>query len=111
MIDEKKLIEVFRKLKGTDTLANMFISDVIKEIKKQPKIGEWIPCSERLPERSSPVMVYAESTTISGGAIIMTGSCHNGFWFIQNGTDTLGFPTTGYQVTAWQPLPEPPEGG
>lgn len=50
MIDEKKLIKRFKQLAGVDTLANMFIADVIKEIKKQPKIGGWIPCSERLPE-------------------------------------------------------------
>ena len=50
MIDEKKLIKRFKQLAGVDTLANMFISDVIKEIKRQSKIGGWIPCSERLPE-------------------------------------------------------------
>lgn len=50
MIDEKKLIKRFKQLAGVDTLANMFITDVVKEIKKQPKIGGWIPCSERLPE-------------------------------------------------------------
>ncbi len=56
MIDEKKLIDCFRKLRGIDSLANMFINDVIKEIKKQPKINEWIPCSQRLPEeKENPV--------------------------------------------------------
>lgn len=49
MIDEKKLIERFRKLRGIETLSCMLIRDVIKEIKEQPKIGGWIPCSERLP--------------------------------------------------------------
>lgn len=40
MIDERMLIERLIKLKGCDLLANMFVRDVIKEIKKQPKIGE-----------------------------------------------------------------------
>lgn len=44
MIDENKLIERFKQLKGVDSLANMFISDVIREIKRQPKVGEWFPC-------------------------------------------------------------------
>lgn len=57
MIDEKMLIERFIKLKGCDSLANMFVSDVIKEIKKQPKIGEWIPCSERMPENEQSVEI------------------------------------------------------
>lgn len=38
MIDEKKLIERFKQLKGSDSLANMFIKDVIRVIEEQPKI-------------------------------------------------------------------------
>lgn len=50
----EKIINRFKKLKGSDALANMFISDVIKVI--QQKAADyndgWIPCSERLPEES-----------------------------------------------------------
>lgn len=67
----------------------------------------WIPVEYRLPERNKPVLVYAESRTISGGTITMVGVCDKGFWFIQNGVDTLGFPCRDYKVIAWQPLPEP----
>ncbi len=66
----------------------------------------WIPVEERLPERNKPVLVYAESKTISGGTITMVGACDNGFWFIQDEVDTLGFPCRDYRVVAWQPLPE-----
>lgn len=72
--------------------------------------GGWIPCSERLPERNKPVLIYAESATISSGAIMKVGACDNGFWFVQNSVDTLGFPgfpCNEYDVIAWQPLPEP----
>ena len=46
MIDEKKLIERFKQLKGPDSLANMFITDVIKEIQNQPQ-KECSECSRR----------------------------------------------------------------
>lgn len=36
LIDADKLIDRFKQLKGVDTLANIFITDVIKEIKRQP---------------------------------------------------------------------------
>ena len=49
LISREALIERFSKLKGSDTLANMFVSDVIREIKNQPPVdavpvvhGEWI---------------------------------------------------------------------
>lgn len=39
----------------------------------------------------------------------MVGACHNGFWFIQNGEDTLGFPVREYKVNYWSHLPERPQ--
>lgn len=36
LIDADKLIDRFKELKGSDTLAMMFVRDVIKEIRKQP---------------------------------------------------------------------------
>ena len=47
MIDEKKLIEEFDKKLYAMQIVPM--REVIKIIKEQPKIGEWIPVSERLP--------------------------------------------------------------
>lgn len=69
----------------------------------------WIPVEERLPEDNKPVLIFAESTTISSGTITMVGACHNGFWFIQNGEDTLGFPVREYKVNYWSHLPERPQ--
>ena len=48
MIDEKKLIEEFDKKLYAMQIVPM--REVIKIIKEQPKVGEWIPVSERLPE-------------------------------------------------------------
>ena len=73
----------------------------------------WIPCSERLPETSRPVLCWVRSTTIASGETYIIGSCDNGFWFLQ--TYEIGhhhFPVKDYEVVAWKPLPDPyqPEG-
>lgn len=104
MIDEKKLIDRFKQLKGTDSLANMFITDVIKEIQKQPKIDEWIPCSERLPEtdKNRKYLVCG-----GGGAIYIAefvcktidGNMSIGPWWSARGRYCP-------KPIAWQPLPE-----
>lgn len=70
--------------------------------------NDWIPCSERLPERNKPVLCWVRSTTIASGETYIIGSCDNGFWFLQ--TYEIGhhhFPVKDYEVLAWQPLPEP----
>lgn len=56
MINEKELIKELRKyadelgtVRGEIELANGVLK-AIPIVKNQPKVGEWIPCSERLPE-------------------------------------------------------------
>lgn len=72
MIDEKKLIDnlIIRREKlrsiviaihhnntsYADTIINE-INNIIDIINEQPKVGEWIPCSERLPEDDLDVEV------------------------------------------------------
>lgn len=52
MIDEKKLIESLRA--SLNTGRETFPIDLIIEcIEEQEQIGEWIPCSERLPENEA----------------------------------------------------------
>ena len=56
MIDEKKLIESLRS--SLNTGRETFPIDLIVEcIEEQPKIGEWIPCSERMPENEVEVEI------------------------------------------------------
>lgn len=63
MIDEKKLIEELVKEECTlyeydssgdcqeyEPVNGMYAANVMRAIETQPKIGEWISCSERLPE-------------------------------------------------------------
>lgn len=56
MIDEKKLIDELNEWSNLDKEMNELVLlciDTFKRmINKQPKVGEWIPCSERLPEEA-----------------------------------------------------------
>ena len=57
MIDEKKLIaEIREKIRpesfGEQCNSLDVIYAMLQLIDEQPKVGEWIPCSERLPENA-----------------------------------------------------------
>ena len=116
MIDEKKLIADMEKLPfihGRYDKKNAnphFISGVesmyemIKElIKSQPKVGEWIPCSEwmscnaRLPKYGEDV----EVTTKDGDRLI--GHYAGGCWY-----DSIDW--NYIRVAAWKEPSEPWEG-
>lgn len=58
MIDEKKLIEYINNMSDECNLFRWKSAKKIKEgfrniIQRQPQIGGWIPCSERLPEKTT----------------------------------------------------------
>lgn len=96
----EKIVNRFKQLQGCDSLANMFISDVIKVIKSIEKEynNGWIPCSERLPETFEPI-AKAYLTTNEDG-MIGVSYYHHGW---SNGYESV------FDVIAWQPLPEPYE--
>lgn len=109
MIDENKLIENIEKLKeeaGTTYPymemvdgAECALDDVLGIVEDMPKVGEWIPCSERLPEEARAV----EVTMYDGNRAI--GHFYNRLdtWFDSiNG----GF----IDVIAWKEPSEPWEG-
>ena len=102
MVDEKRLIEEIEKIFETDeenidcTLSD-FAYHVFDCIKEQPKVGEWIPCSERLPEKHVDVLVdFGDENPIIA-------------WY-SHVNDTWKNSSTDYvinvDVIAWQPLPE-----
>ena len=116
MIDEKKLIEKIEERRrywencaaeydeaGYDI--NMDICDskaielqtIIKHINEQPKVGEWIPVAERLPEESlNSVLAWDEYRNRC-----VFAQYYGGYWHLK---DEI------IKITAWQPLPEPYRG-
>ena len=111
MIDEKKLIREMREKIRPERFGERcnpldVIYGMLQLIDEQPKVGEWIPCSERLPE----VPEYTDdkdcpefNVMIEGASIATTLKYSpDGAWF-----DDLG---QVYEVIMWMPLPEPWEG-
>ena len=120
MIDEKKLIQDRPEFlneqqdismqnekggynKGWNDCLKRFI-DIIEE---QPKVGEWIPVEERLPNEEEFEKNYcrnhwgAEFIVMIKGANRPTSLYYKeGVWFDDDNND--------YDVIAWQPLPEYP---
>lgn len=112
MIDEKKLIEERPEWLNPDCVGseeynkgwNACNKYWCNTIKRQPKVGEWIPCSERLPEEPeeglTDINECDEYIVMIENAKIPTAINYagNGEWY-RDGYF--------YDVIAWQPLPQP----
>lgn len=66
MIDEKKLIEDIKNLmidseELTGHSPGSVLHSVCEKVWEQPKVGEWIPVSERLPDVEDDVIVTCKS--------------------------------------------------
>lgn len=68
MIDEKKLIEELSKNSIFEKITNAEGKNVFEIIEEQPKVGGWIPVSERLPEEPD----YYEATVDFGSERVTT---------------------------------------
>ena len=119
MIDEKKLVEKLNKItfeaevhnsgyKGARTEKMLRYEDVMSIINKQPKVGEWIPVSERLPNEE-------EFKKDDGRFMLDDGNRrYQGFFDIRDGCFKFLANISGLfpelvedkDVIAWQPLPE-----
>lgn len=93
MIDEKLLLE---KIKNVIPLeAACLVEEAIEEM---PKIGEWIPCSEKMPEKEWQTYI---TTHEDGSVQIHSYVREHGFVFNWD----IHKPRS--EVVAWMPLPEP----
>lgn len=123
MIDEKELIDEIKNWIKTDHFgdfsAGYILSDVIEEIDKMPKVGEWIPVSERLPEEHDSVFAKFKGTSYwtsglfekisntvmatveleDGTRKVVLTQTLDGEWNLENRIIKK-------KVIAWMPLPE-----
>jgi len=93
MIDEKRLLEVLEKnfygIGGVEVLKQI--------INEQPKVGEWIPVEERLPEQSLNSVIGWD--TYRERCVFVQYYMNE--WILGNHESV--------NIVAWQPLPEPYE--
>lgn len=101
MIDEKKLIKEIEKIDLHGRMREYEgLRAAVDIIKNQPKVGDWIACSERLPEIRQDCLVTAKYTGFMGmhGIWVKTGH-------MESENDWWG-DCAGGEVIAWMPLPE-----
>lgn len=106
MIDEKKLIEEIKYLLFNSEMLSprwFAINEMLEIIKRQPEVGEWIPCSERLPETDDVVLITVFN--IDNNKLFVTPAVYQHPFFC-----TWNTLAPEDKVIAWQPLPEPWEG-
>ncbi len=106
MIDENKLIKeldawwetLSPRIEARDSIICDVIESVIEKINNAEKVGEWIPTTERLPEKKGS---YLFTTTGYDCARVLILS------FDPDDELAVEIARTGVDLAAWQPLPEP----
>lgn len=112
MIDEKKLIEQLRESNyhhASNSREEVLLDRTIRIVLEQPKVGEWIPVDERLPEEKK---FYEENmrspaclVTVLSDDELMVGIDRtvNGVWTLE---ETFDKP----KIIAWKEIEEPYKG-
>lgn len=119
MIDEKKLMEEIESFSMMITGIRSrkgLLADFMREYKKSilriideyPRINEWIPCSEQLPEENHGIYYPSTHVTLNDWNVGW------GFyrvrdkeWYVYNDFAEQWELVDSECVIAWQPLPEP----
>lgn len=121
MIDEKGLMDKVKRWKrkvdkeccvNPDYLTGYLsaLSVVEGMIAEEPKIGQWISCSERLPKCNGRYMVW--KSNYYGGERSEVTICYfdgQNTWHDADGVDFARILNES-DVIAWMPLPEPYKG-
>lgn len=121
MINEKKLIEkiwnifsetynnAFNFDEDESKLVERVMIDVQNAIEEQPKIGGWIPCSERLPDKWKDVMICYYNDREEKHLLDIACLDDNGCW--QLWRESGGYFPYNFRkkITHWRPLPNLPE--
>ena len=109
LIDETKLIEEIDDLMDANLLfyddasksRQETLEEIVDLIEDQPKVGEWIPVEERLPEDNQAVLT-CKNKQIS----ILIWKAEKRKWLEPKGNWWWSY----CMVEKWQPLPEPFKG-
>ena len=113
MIDEKKLIEeitTFGERMTNNGMQGDFHIKIIKAITdiiaKQPKVCEWTPCSEGLPELTEGTEYFKQSECCLVALKWWDGDITESVgWYNESGL--WSDDGKNCKVIAWQPLPAP----
>lgn len=115
-IDAVEEIET-RRLKGE--LDNLTYAPTIKMLQSLPSANQWIPCSERLPEEDTEVLIsyrYKDGEGDTSNVDIDITS-YGQMYFGGNQVGNykhwrapFEYFESNYEVIAWMPLPEPWKG-
>lgn len=109
MIDEKKLIEELEMHCNNINpnsllyLVKGALDDCIKIINRQPKVGEWIPCSERLPKVENREYLIRKRER----AVMIAVWTKAGWNTFKKNDGTYDDQYRFSNVIAWMPLPAP----
>lgn len=96
-ISSEKIEEFIEKQHSIDGMVSTH--DFELWLEEQPTVGEWIPCSERLPEESGKYLGQLDWGNI-------TDIYFSKKWQKWNAHDSQE-PKHAIEVVAWMPLPEP----
>ena len=102
----KKLVEIVKKAAYSslpsnteDFHLNMFVTNLLAH---GVTVQEWIPVTERLPEKGQEVLVFDTRENWTGFAWLRPDETWTALGF--------DFPFDFGEVTHWMPLPQPPKG-
>ena len=106
-----KDVKALYKIKGAKEILNAIDNDLsfipVADVKP---VDRWISVKDRLPEENILVLCYARSTTGEGNNYFLGALAHGEFWFLKvNDIGHVSCPVLHWEVTRWQPLPEPPK--